>query len=45
MTSDIDWWTLLLQAAVALTVLAVSAVSSALLTVRGARGSTLRENG
>ena len=44
-TSDIDWWTLLLQAAVALTVLAVSAVSSALLTVRGARGSTLRENG
>ena len=44
-TSAIDWWTLLLQAAVALTVLAVSAVTSALLTVRGARGSTLRENG
>ncbi len=44
-TSDIDWWALLLQAAVALTVLAVSAVTSALLTVRGARGSTLRESG
>jgi hypothetical protein len=44
-TSDIDWWALLLQAAVALTVLTVSAVASALLTVRGARGSTLRESG
>ncbi len=41
---SVDWAPLLLQAAVALLVLAGFAIASGILTVRGARGSTLRES-
>jgi predicted lysophospholipase L1 biosynthesis ABC-type transport system permease subunit len=42
--AELDWQRLVVVAALAAVVLVVAAVGSAGLTVRGARGSTLREN-